>query len=158
MVWKVFDHELEVPSSSDYHFSWNLDWPVRLGIFLIAMNQNTAARHARAVVQALPEAPFFCFCAGLVCSIFFFQYDDTMTSFPSGRCWLGVDCCASKHQLWKHCLDCEGLIRMLCGQCLVDDRVASRRILFFVQGVIQGRSNLTVHIQSGRYTNVTCYW
>ena len=55
------------------------------------------------------------------CAEFFFQYNDLMTSFPSGGCCLGVDCHAPKHQLRKHCPGCDGLIHMLCGQCLVED-------------------------------------
>ncbi len=52
---------------------------------------------------------------------FFSRCHDIMTSFPSGRCCLGVDCRAPEHQLRKHCPGCDGWIHMLCGRCLIED-------------------------------------
>jgi len=85
---------------------------------------SAAAGHAGAVDVVLPEAPFFYVFAPVRCACFLtrtlFFHHDTMTSFLTGCCCLGVDCRAPEHELRKHCPGCDGLIHVLCGYTLIE--------------------------------------
>ena len=76
------------------------------------------------------------------------------TSFPMGQCCHGDSCIVLQHELWKHCLGCNGLIHALCGRVLAEDEGgfdADSVVYHPCDQKSQPKSNISLGLQSWKW-------